>query len=609
MRLLSGMLLYGMLIVLILGACTAAQPSRPQAEAPSQESLPRSLSEVIAMDESERRQAVVWDLSSGPVENPAQWNPLARDARRDKGFHQVMIEPLFILNYESGVIEPWLGEQMTVNPAQDVWTLRLREGVRWSDGEGFNADDVIFTVDLLLNNPELELDFLAGFVGWVESIEKVDDLTVRFNLTASNPRFQLDFFSVKVWGSFPIVPEHIWHNQDPLTFTNYDPERGWPVFTGPYTLESFTETTFVYVRNDDWWGTQAGFKTLPAPRRMIWTTLGTIDPDNLTPLVYDVDALGNMPLDLYQAIEANRPNLITWLDGQPFAWMDPCSRLLSPNHMVPPWDEHDMRYALNYAIDRQEIVSDAYNHTTVASRHFFPAYPPLERYVDLMEEAGIYNEYPLLDHDPERARQLIETQGWTLGSDGYYQKDGQQLSLVINAHEASRDMQATGSVIAAQLRDVGINASMVPLTNEQWIYRKTTGQFDALIDWDACGSINEPWASLDRYHSRWVRPLGEPVTNYNNQVRWSNAEYSALVDQMAPLPLGDPQVDELFVQAMRIWAKELPFIPLVQEKQLISFDTTYWTNWPTASNNYVHPPSWWQSTHIIVHSLEPAELE
>jgi peptide/nickel transport system substrate-binding protein len=147
------------------------------------------------------------------------------------------------------------------------------------------------------------------------------------------------------------------------------------------------------------------------------------------------------------------------------------------------------------------------------------------------------------------------------------------------------------------------------LTNEQWIYRKTTGQFDALIDWDACGSINEPWASLDRYHSRWVRPLGEPVTNYNNQVRWSNAEYSALVDQMAPLPLGDPQVDELFVQAMRIWAKELPFIPLVQEKQLISFDTTYWTNWPTASNNYVHPPSWWQSTHIIVHSLEPAELE
>jgi peptide/nickel transport system substrate-binding protein len=585
------------------------QSPLPQAVTPSPENLPDLPQETIAMDDADRRQTVIWDLSSGPVENPEQWNPLARDARRDKGFHQVMIEPLFILNYESGVIEPWLGEQMIVNSSQDVWTLRLRDGVRWSDGEVFDADDVIFTVDLLLNNPELELDFLAGFVGWVESIEKVDDLSVRFKLTAPNPRFQLDFFSVKVWGSFPILPEHIWQDKDPLTFTNYDPERGWPVFTGPYTLESFTETRFVYVRNDDWWGAQAGFRPLPAPKRMIWTNLGTMEPGNLNSIVYDVDALGNMTLDLYQAVAADRPNMITWLDGQPFAWMDPCSRLLSPNHMVPPWGERSMRRALNYAIDRQEIVRDAYNNTTIVSRHFFPAYPPLERYVDLLEEAGIYEEYPLLEHDPERARQLIEAQGWVRGSDGYYQKDGQQLSLIINAHEASPDMQATGEVIAAQLRDVGINAEMLPLTNEQWIYRKTTGQFDALIDWDACGSINEPWASLDRYHSRWVRPLGEAVTNYNNQVRWSNAEYSALVDQMAPLPLGDPRVDELFVAAMWIWAEELPFIPLVQEKQLISFDTTYWTNWPTASNNYVHPPSWWQSAHIIVHHLEPAEPE
>jgi peptide/nickel transport system substrate-binding protein len=90
-------------------------------------------------------------------------------------------------------------------------------------------------------------------------------------------------------------------------------------------------------------------------------------------------------------------------------------------------------------------------------------------------------------------------------------------------------------------------------------------------------------------------------------VRWENEEYSAIVDAMAPLPLGDPRIDGLFVDAMAIWLDELPFIPLVQNKQLISFDATYWQGWPTATNNYVHPPSWWQSTHIIIHHLEPVD--
>lgn len=116
----------------------------------------------IINNEAERCRTVIWDLPSGAVEQPEQWNPLNRHARRDKGFHQSMIEPLFMLNYESGVIEPWLAERMTANTIQDVWTLTLRDGVRWSDGEIFNADDVVFTVNLLLAHPDLELDSLPG---------------------------------------------------------------------------------------------------------------------------------------------------------------------------------------------------------------------------------------------------------------------------------------------------------------------------------------------------------------------------------------------------------------------------------------------------------------
>ncbi len=598
--------------VVVLAACTSATPQTGGSPSSTHEEVsaqtPVLLDEIFG-NEDTRARTVVWEISSGWVDNPEQWNPLARDARLDKGLHQAMIEPLFVLNYESGVIEPWLAERMTPNSDQDVWVLRLREGVTWSDGEPFTADDVVFSVELLLANPDLELDFFAGMVGWIERVEKVDDLTVQFYLTGPNPRFQLDYFSVKVWGSFPILPEHIWRGQDPHTFTNYDPQQGWPVFTGPYVLEQLDAdaNVFEYVRNDDWWGAQTGFRPLPQPERLIWASLQIGGTEYAPDVANNVDSLGNLPLDIFLTVQENNPRLIAWLDGLPYAWMDPCSRTLSFNTQLEPWNTSDMRWAVNFAIDREQIVQEAYGSTTIPSRHFFPAYPALDRYVQLLEAAGLYERYPLTRHDPAESRRLIEAAGWVQDSDGYYTKDGQTLSLDIMAHEASETMRASAELIGEQLDEVGIRVTTRAMPNSDWVLAKSTGDFDAMIDWDSCGSVNEPWASLDRYHARWVRPQAEPVTNYNNQVRWSNQRYSNLVDEMAPLPLGDPRVDELFVDAMGIWLEELPFIPLVQEKQLVAFNTTYWVGWPTADNSYIHPPSWWQSAHVIIHNLEPVQ--
>jgi peptide/nickel transport system substrate-binding protein len=589
-----------LVVLLLMSACSASPAAVPL---PPGASRGPDLPAAVLDDPAERRRTVIWDIPSGEVADPAQWNPFHPDARREKGFHQSMIEPLFILNYESGVIEPWLGERMLPNAAQDVWTLTLREGIRWSDGVPLTADDVVFTVNMLLAHPELERDFFTGLLSWIAAVEQLDARTVRFELTAPNPRFQLDFFSVKVWGSFDIVPKHIWHDKDPLTFTNYDPAQGWPVFTGPYLLESFSQNTFVYVRNDDWWGASAGFKPLPAPERLIWTSINF--GDDIEAATRHLDTLGNTRLADFRTVMALKPNTITWLDGVPFAWMDPCSRTLSFNTMQPPWDNKAMRWAVNYALDREQIVREAYDGTTTVSRHFFPPYPPLERYVQLLERAGLYEQHQLMRHAPLLARQAFEAQGWSIGPDGYFARDGQQLSLTIYAHTASPEMRQAGDLIATSLQNIGVNAKMTPLEHSEWVERKMNGQFEAIVDWDTCGSINEPWASLDRYHLRWAQPIGTPVSNFNNQVRWRNQAYSDLIDQMAPLPLGDPRIEPLFVAASAIWLDELPFIPLVQNKELISFDTTYWQNWPTAKNSYVHPPSWWQSVHIILHNLEP----
>jgi peptide/nickel transport system substrate-binding protein len=64
----------------------------------------------------------------------------------------------------------------------------------------------------------------------------------------------------------------------------------------------------------------------------------------------------------------------------------------------------------------------------------------------------------------------------------------------------------------------------------------------------------------------------------------------------------------LFVEAMDIWFDELPVIPITQAKKIIPFNTTYWTGWPTAENNFIHPPTWWQgNTEEIILGLQPAQ--
>ncbi|MCA9895782.1 MAG: ABC transporter substrate-binding protein, partial [Anaerolineae bacterium] len=99
---------------------------------------------------------------------------------------------------------------------------------------------------------------------------------------------------------------------------------------------------------------------------------------------------------------------------------------------------------------------------------------------------------------------------------------------------------------------------------------------------------------------------GERSPGSNNWVRWDtegNAAYSAIVSEIGTLPLGDPQIIPMVVEAYQYFYDEVPVLPLVQASKLVPFDTTYWSGWPTQENNFNHPATWWFSTHQIIHHL------
>ncbi|MFZ4660877.1 MAG: ABC transporter substrate-binding protein, partial [Caldilineaceae bacterium] len=196
---------------------------------------------------------------------PDIWNPYIPGTFILQGMNQNMMEPLFMLNYETGAIDGWLAESYEANETLDEWIVKLKPGTEWSDGTPLTSEDVVFTINLLKEYAP-QLNWSGAVAQWVESVEAVDDRTIKFTLTSGNPRFVMENLAGTTSQAIVPLPKHVWDGKDPVTFKNeYNAETGSPVFSGPYVVKSFSSTEFIYKRNDNWWGAKSGAFNLPAP--------------------------------------------------------------------------------------------------------------------------------------------------------------------------------------------------------------------------------------------------------------------------------------------------------------------------------------------------------
>lgn len=549
-----------------------------------------------------REDTVIFDLDR-TIRDPQNFNWLTPGTKREHGAHQAMWEPFFILNYTTGELQPWLATGIDPNEDFTSWTMTLREGVTWSDGESFDADDVVFTAELLIATEGMAAAEANTFRAQVASVEKIDDLTVRLDLTAPNPRFAVQNFGVRIFGSVLALPQHVWEGEDPLTFAFYP-----PIGTGPYTYSSGDTNRMVWDRHDGWWGAQTGFADLPEPQRLIWLETGGEESRAQLIASNQIDSSSDISVGTFESLQARNPNIIAWHDDYPFSWPDPCARQLEINTTVAPWDDPAMRRAVAHIIDRSQIVNVAYEGTTAPSRTMFTEYGAMAPFIDAVIEAG----HGLPERaDVDAAHALIEAAGWSRGSDGVFQKDGDPLAVNIHVNSASTEYTRTIDVIVEQLNRAGIQARSVPVENSVfWGEVLPFGAFEMSYSWLSCGSVNEPWSSMGRYTTASVVPVGERSPGFNNTARWNTpaAEaYSAIVDRMATMALDDPDLPALVAEAYGHLAEELPFIPLVQAAKLLPFNTTYWQGWPTAEDAYNHPAVWWGAAHQVIHNLTRAE--
>lgn len=171
-------------------------------------------------------------LRLGITSFPTNANPWTQSKQADNTLQGRVYSWLTRMNERTLEFEGDLAESWSVSEDGLVWTIKLRENVVWHDGEKFDADDVAFTYQTLLDSQDNEdLTFRRKKdVKEIEKIEKIDEYTVK--ITNSVPKA---YFVTEPLGTVRIVPEHIWGGMSPEEMLNFNNEN--PIGTGPFKLK------------------------------------------------------------------------------------------------------------------------------------------------------------------------------------------------------------------------------------------------------------------------------------------------------------------------------------------------------------------------------------
>ena len=514
-----------------------------------------------------------------------------------------VLEPLFFYSVLPDQMLPWLAESFDYNADNTAITVHLRKGVAWNDGVAFTADDVIFTLDILKQNGQGKGDqlYAAAMARDIKSLVRVDDHTLRIELTHADPRWFFTYMTVRFTEGMFILPKHVYAATDAVgmaSFTALSADRpNGPVGTGPFKIASLTPERIILDRREDWWGVKTGFRALPTMKRVIFVPFTTHEQAAQLISNGEVDTILEAHVPVMKSLLARFPDKITTFSGNnsPYGNIDWWPTSLLFNHTQKQFQDVRIRRAVSLYLNRKQAVDFAYQGAAEISGVPFPHYPRLAPYFTDME--ATVKELRILDYDARAADALMTQAGAVKDATGVWTLGGEQMGGDL-FYPIS--LNAIAPVIAEQLRRAGFK---VAANNRPGFRNEVYFGKAAWWLWGHGASVNDPFQTLALYHKRVFRPVGE---NAFWPSRWQNDEFSALVDRIEALVPDDPAVRPLVDQALTIWLREQVAAPVAQFYHRIPFNTTYWKGWPDAANPYINPTFWHNTGNLMLLGLKKA---
>jgi peptide/nickel transport system substrate-binding protein len=392
------------------------------------------------------------------------------------------------LSDQTLTLKPVLATSWSSNSKADVWTFKIRQGVKWHNGAPLTADDVVYSFKLYTAPKAAALSALGGVLA-PDGVQKVDDMTVAFNLEGAN-------------GSFPYLISS--DNYSSIIIpNNYDPANWQSTFigTGPFVFGSYTpKVGATFKRNESYWGPKA------LPSQTQFTFYDTQPPSVLALTGGNIDVLGQFSVTGGEALLGGNYNVIKLKSS--------AHRELSMRNDQAPFTDPRVRQAIALTLNRPEIITALFKGLSDLGNDspFAPVYPSTNTSV------------------PQRAQNISQAKS-LLAAAGH--PNGFTTTLVT---ENIQEIPAFAQVVAQSAAAIGVKMNLNVEAQSKYYGNYLFGTSDWL----------DGTMSLVDYGHRGVPNvfLGAPLQTTNattgtgpwNAAHFSNSQYNSLVKQYVAAP-------------------------------------------------------------------------
>jgi len=476
------------------------------------------------------------------AENTEVLNPILNIGETTQAIADKIYPRLLGQDPQNGALVPTeLAQDWSVAEDGLTYTFELREDITWSDGEPVTAQDFKFTYDAMAAASASPLN---AIVSQLAEIEVLDDYEVAVTLADS----QCTILQVL---NYAILPSHLFAEDFSDLLDN--PQSVEPtVGAGPFVFDSRDDDTFVLARNDSYWQGEPAidawiYEVVPdADDR--WQAaisgeadLAKLEKEQLAEISLDGEldvTFHQDKLDSFNFIALNLADPTQPLPGRDAE----DKRARQPAH--PILGDKDVRLAMAYALDYEEILSQVYQGQGYPLASY--VLPTSWAYDDSLEPYA---------YDPEKAVELLEEAGWVVDEEsGIRTFDGEPLSVQLITNEDNAQRMLLGDIVEAQLAEVGIEVDFQPMGFNNMVQAFLSQSYDmAILGWENLGP--DPGNSLF-----WSSETDIPGAGFNT-TSFQNASVDRWLEQALEMPgCGQEGRTQLYQQIQKRVYQEQPYI-------------------------------------------------
>ncbi|MEW9307895.1 peptide ABC transporter substrate-binding protein [Labrys neptuniae] len=466
-------------------------------------------------------------------QEPTVFNPHLLHIEVDEGIHYSVFNPLFDVDPD-GKFTPSLAVEVPTVENGGIsadglnWKVKLRDGVKWHDGKPFTAEDVKFTLELMVD---------PNFRSWRRTgHEHVRDIKV---VSPTEITWRMD----KPFAPYPsilastfIVPKHILGE---AADKNTAPFNNAPVGTGPFKWSKRVAGDYIELAaNEDYFGEG------PYLERIVYKYIPDMTVMYTQFKTGDVDVLGLqwITADHYEEAKTLEGKVV---DVVPNATIES----VGFNMERPQFKDPAVRKALYHALDKKTIIEALY--------YGLPA--PTESYMP--QQSFYYNpDLPKQDYDPEKAKKVLDEAGWVPGADGIRAKDGVRLSFSNSTTAGNHLREQVQQFMQQSFKDIGVEMTISNLPpavmwGDYWMLSK----FDSVVV--GINFITGPDPDTSDYFMS--TSSGAKGGNGQNTWQYANPEVDKLLKEAGNLFVPEER-RKLYFKIQEIMRTDLPFLPIYQ---------------------------------------------